>query len=357
MQILNSSLKNKLHKGQGAAARALNKLPSRVHHTLAQALGYPYHYPDLDPFIKCMMAAQLKQGKIGFIGADPVQSRQAFDRQMQSILSTPTAVKRVEEIRLNLASGNIAARYYHPAPHKKLPLIVFYHGGGFVVGGLDSHDEFCRLMAVHAHAQVLSVEYPLAPEASPQQIIQVCEDALAWAYQHRREMKILKNRIAVAGDSAGGNIAAVVAQRSAHSAYAPDAQFLIYPALDFKSRHPSFFAYKDGLVLTGQDIDFVTQHYVTQHQVALDDPIISPTFGKLKKLAPAFVVTAGHDVLHDEAEIYAHKLRQHAVTVKYVEYLDQTHGFISMTFASRRAKKISIEMCKNFRKFWDRPRS
>lgn len=69
---------------------------------------------------------------------------------------------------------------------------MFYHGGGFVVGGLDSHDEFCRLMAVHAHAQVLSVEYPLAPEASPQQIIQVCEDALAWAYQHRREMKILK---------------------------------------------------------------------------------------------------------------------------------------------------------------------
>ena len=356
MQILNSSLKQRLHKGQGKAARLLNKLPDRAHEALAQVLAYPYQYPDLDPFIKCMMAAQLKQGKIGFIGADPIQSRQQFDRQIASIASTPTAVKRVEEVRLNLPSGDIAARYYHPAPHKKLPLIVFYHGGGFVVGGLDSHDEFCRLMAVHANAQVLSVAYPLAPEASPQQIIQVCEEALAWAYQHRRQMKILKNRIAVAGDSAGGNIAAVVAQRSVHSAYAPEAQFLIYPALDFKSRHPSFFAYKDGLVLTEQDIDFVTHHYATQHQVALDDPIISPTFGKLKKLAPAFVVTAGHDVLHDEAEIYAHKLRQNQVTAKYVEYLDQAHGFINLSFVSSRAKKLSIEMCKNFRKFWDRPR-
>ena len=356
MQILNSSLKQRLHKGQGTAARLLNKLPDGAHEALAQALSYPYQYPDLDPFIKCMMAAQLKQGKVGFIGADPIQSRQQFDRQIASIASTPTAVKRVEEVRLNLPSGDIAARYYHPAPHKKLPLIVFYHGGGFVVGGLDSHDEFCRLMAVHANAQVLSVAYPLAPEASPQQIIQVCEEALAWAYQHRRQMKILKNRIAVAGDSAGGNIAAVVAQRSVHSAYAPEAQFLIYPALDFKSRHPSFFAYKDGLVLTEQDIDFVTHHYATQHQVALDDPIISPTFGKLKKLAPAFVVTAGHDVLHDEAEIYAHKLRQNQVTAKYVEYLDQAHGFINLSFVSSRAKKLSIEMCKNFRKFWDRPR-
>ena len=356
MQILNSSLKQRLHKGQGTAARLLNKLPDRAHEALAQVLAYPYQYPDLDPFIKCMMAAQLKQGKVGFIGADPIQSRQQFDRQIASIASTPTAVKRVEEVRLNLPSGDIAARYYHPAPHKKLPLIVFYHGGGFVVGGLDSHDEFCRLMAVHANAQVLSVAYPLAPEASPQQIIQVCEEALAWAYQHRRQMKILKNRIAVAGDSAGGNIAAVVAQRSVHSAYAPEAQFLIYPALDFKSRHPSFFAYKDGLVLTEQDIDFVTHHYATQHQVALDDPIISPTFGKLKKLAPAFVVTAGHDVLHDEAEIYAHKLRQNQVTAKYVEYLDQAHGFINLSFVSSRAKKLSIEMCKNFRKFWDRPR-
>ena len=103
MQILNSSFKQRLYKGQGTAARILNKLPGRVHAALAQSLAYPYQYPDLDPFIKCMMALQLKQGKVGFIGADPIQSRQQFDHQIQSIVGTATMVKRVEDIRLNLA--------------------------------------------------------------------------------------------------------------------------------------------------------------------------------------------------------------------------------------------------------------
>ena len=177
---------------------------------------------------------------------------------------------------------------------------------------------------------------------------------MAWVYQNRRQFKILKNRIAVAGDSAGGNISAVVAQRTAAKAYAPSAQLLIYPVVDFKSRHPSFFAYKDGLTLTGQDVDRVTSLYAEQHQVALDDPIVSPTYGVLKSVAPAFVITAGHDLLHDEGEIYAIKLKQQSNKVYYQNYLDQPHGFVNFTIISRRAKKITIEMAKNFRKFWDK---
>ena len=260
----------------------------------------------------------------------------------------------MEDLRLPLHSGTIFARHYHPAPNKKLPMLVFYHGGGFVVGSVDSYDEVCRLLARHANVQVLSIDYPLAPEASPHQIVQSCEDALAWVYQNRKQLKILKNRIAVAGDSAGGNLSAVVAQRSAGKAFAPHAQFLIYPALDFKSRHPSFFAYKDGLILTGDDVDTVTAHYATQHQVALDDPIISPTYGNLKKLAAAFVVTAGHDVLHDEAEIYAHKLRHQGVNVAHHDYPNMTHGFINLAGLSSTAKKNYIEMSRKFRKFWDK---
>lgn len=233
-------------------------------------------------------------------------------------------------------------------------MIVFYHGGGFVVGSVDTHDEVCRLIAAHAKVQVLSIEYPLAPEVGPRDLIQSCEDALAWVYQNRRQFKILKNRIAVAGDSAGGNISAVVAQRTVNTVFAPQAQFLIYPAVDFKSRHPSFFAYKDGLVLTGSDIDYVTDYYATRFNMALDDPIISPTNGQLKKLAPAFVVTAGHDLLHDEGKIYAYKLRQNGVKVHYQDYEDQTHGFINLTPVSRKAKKYVIEMSKEFRKFWDK---
>lgn len=354
MVAFQRSIHDLVEKGQGSAGRALDRLPTFAQESLTKLLGYPYQFPQLDSFTKCLMAAQLKQGKVGFIGADVERSRKQFESQMQSIINKPTHIQFVEDIRLPLQSGSVYARHYHPAPNKKLPMIVFYHGGGFVVGSVDTHDEVCRLIAAHAKVQVLSIEYPLAPEVGPRDLIQSCEDALAWVYQNRRQFKILKNRIAVAGDSAGGNISAVVAQRTVNTVFAPQAQFLIYPAVDFKSRHPSFFAYKDGLVLTGSDIDYVTDYYATRFNMALDDPIISPTNGQLKKLAPAFVVTAGHDLLHDEGKIYAYKLRQNGVKVHYQDYEDQTHGFINLTPVSRKAKKYLIEMSKEFRKFWDK---
>ncbi|MGE8529737.1 MAG: alpha/beta hydrolase [Acinetobacter guillouiae] len=354
MVAFQRSIHDLVEKGQGSAGRALDRLPTFAQESLTKLLGYPYQFPQLDSFTKCLMAAQLKQGKVGFIGADVERSRKQFESQMQSIINKPTHIQFVEDIRLPLQSGSVYARHYHPAPNKKLPMIVFYHGGGFVVGSVDTHDEVCRLIAAHAKVQVLSIEYPLAPEVGPRDLIQSCEDALAWVYQNRRQFKILKNRIAVAGDSAGGNISAVVAQRTVNTVFAPQAQFLIYPAVDFKSRHPSFFAYKDGLVLTGSDIDYVTDYYATRFNMALDDPIISPTNGQLKKLAPAFVVTAGHDLLHDEGKIYAYKLRQSGVKVHYQDYEDQTHGFINLTPVSRKAKKYVIEMSKEFRKFWDK---
>ncbi|MFW2083694.1 alpha/beta hydrolase [Acinetobacter guillouiae] len=354
MVAFQRSIHDLVEKGQGSAGRALDRLPTFAQESLTKLLGYPYQFPQLDSFTKCLMAAQFKQGKVGFIGADVERSRKQFESQMQSIINKPTHIQFVEDIRLPLQSGSVYARHYHPAPNKKLPMIVFYHGGGFVVGSVDTHDEVCRLIAAHAKVQVLSIEYPLAPEVGPRDLIQSCEDALAWVYQNRRQFKILKNRIAVAGDSAGGNISAVVAQRTVNTVFAPQAQFLIYPAVDFKSRHPSFFAYKDGLVLTGSDIDYVTDYYATRFNMALDDPIISPTNGQLKKLAPAFVVTAGHDLLHDEGKIYAYKLRQNGVKVHYQDYEDQTHGFINLTPVSRKAKKYVIEMSKEFRKFWDK---
>lgn len=354
MGTLNNKLQHLLESGQGSAGRAIDRLPSLVQESLVKVLGYPYDYPQLDSFTKCLMAAQLKQGKSGFIGADVAHSRKMFESQIQSITHKSTHVQFVEDIRMPLQSGSIFARHYHPAPNKKLPMIIFYHGGGFVVGSVNTHDEACRLLAVHAKAQVLSIEYPLAPEVSPRELIQSCEDALAWVYQNRRQFKILKNRIAVAGDSAGGNISTVVSQRTMNASYAPQAQLLIYPTVDFKSRHPSYYAYKDGLILTGEDIEFVTEYYVTRHKVQLDDPLVSPINGNLKKLAPAYVITAGHDVLHDEAKIYAHKLRQHGTKVVYHDYEDQTHGFINLTLISNKAKKNLIEMSREFRKFWDK---
>ncbi len=356
MSFITEQIQKQIEQGQGFAARSVDRLPKLVQNALVKVLQYPYDYPQLDPQIKVMMAAQLKQGKVGFIGADVAASRLAFEEQMRLLCNKATRVECVQDLRLHLNSGEISARHYHPAPNKKLPMLVFYHGGGFVVGSVNSHDEVCRLIAKHAKVQVLSVDYPLAPEASPAQLIQTCEDALAWVYQNRNRFKIYKNRIAVGGDSAGGNISAVLAQRSLTKSHAPSAQFLIYPVVDFKSRHPSFYAYKDGLVLTGQDVDYVTDYYATQHAVALDDPLISPTYGPKNKIAPSFIITAGHDVLHDEAKIYASKLRQSGSKVYYKNYEEQTHGFVNLSPISKNAKKHLIEMSKSFRRFWDKNR-
>ena len=191
-----------MDKGQGTAARLLDCLPSFAQERLVKALDYPYDYPDLDPYIKCLTAIQIKQGQHSFISEDAVQSRQLFDERMKAIQAKPTPVKAVEDLRLPLQNGTIFARHYHPAPQKKLPMVIFYHGGAFIVGGLDTHDEFCRLLAVHAKVQVLSVAYPLTPEYSPLQMVQVCEDALAWVHQNIKQLKIYKNQIVVAGDSA-----------------------------------------------------------------------------------------------------------------------------------------------------------
>lgn len=354
MQNSLQQIGQKLLSKQGSAARLLDRMPKMVQLSLVKALKCPFTYPELDSFNQALMAIQFKQGVKGLIGTNIATSRQTFELNTQTLLEKVTAIARVKDLKLPLQSGEIGARHYHPAPNKKLPMLVFYHGGGFIVGSRDSHDEVCRLIAVHSRVQVLSIEYPLAPEVGPYTLIKSCEDALAWVYQNRSQFKIFKNRIAVAGDSAGGNIATVIAQRTKNTAYAPQAQFLIYPTVDFKSRHPSFYMYKEGLILTGQDVDLVTDYYALQHDIELDDPVISPTYGDIKKIAPTFLVTAGHDILHDEGKIYAYKLKQHGVYVHYREYADQIHGFINLTPISRKAKKHLVEMSKDFRRFWDK---
>lgn len=354
MAVSNLAIQQLLKKTQGPAARALDKLPDLAKESIAKALGYSYIYPQLDPLVKCLMAIQHKQGKFGLITDQPLKDREGFEKQIAELTAKKTPIKHVEDIRLPLQSGTITARHYHPDPQKKLPLIMFYHGGGFVIGSLNTHDEVCRLIAKYANTQVISIDYPLAPEVGPKQIIQCCEDALAWAYQNRKQLKIYKNRIAVAGDSAGANISAVVAQRTVNKAYKPSAQLLIYPVVDFKSRHPSFYNYNEGLVLTKDDVDRVTEFYAIRHHIELDDPMISPTYGELKHLPPTFILTAGHDVLHDEGKIYSHKLRQQGVKVRYQEFKDQAHGFVNLTLVSGKAKKYTIQIAKDFRKFWNK---
>lgn len=346
-----------MYKTQGPSARLIDKLPAAVQNQIARRLGYQYDFDGLNPFYKCLLAAQHLQKKHSFIEADYQKSRRVFKAQMQSLCTHPTAIKSVKELKLSLPQGVINARHYHPQPKKSLPLIVFYHGGGWIVGDLNTHDEACRLLAKHANAQVLSIEYPLAPEHSPAQIVGACVESLEWIHQNSKDFNIQNNRIAVAGDSAGGNLSAVVSQKTQYTVYAPSAQLLIYPGIDFKQRYPSYEKFKAGVVLTEQDIDIVTKLYPNKYQMMLNDPLISPMYGDLKQVAPAFVLTAGFDLLHDEGQIYADKLKAAGVATYYTEAKDQTHGFINFTTIHNAAKQHWIKAAQDFRKFWDQQKA
>ncbi|TXJ08808.1 MAG: alpha/beta hydrolase [Acinetobacter sp.] len=342
-----------MDKTQGISARTLDKTPKAVQQRLARVLGYNYDFPELHPFLKCMLRLQQLQHKTALVTQDYPTSRRHFQQQMRSILAKPTAIKLVENIELPLKRQTIAARHYHPNPKKKLPMIVFYHGGGFVVGDLNTHDEACRLLAKHANVQVMSIDYPLAPEHAPEHIVGCCVEALEWVYQHADKLGIEKKRIAVAGDSAGGNLSAVVSQKTQHTIYAPSAQLLIYPTVDLKIRYASYYQFREGVILNDHDIENVTLFYATQHQVALDDPLISPLYGDVGKVAPAYVITAGFDLLHDEGQLYAEKLKQAKIKVRYTEAKDMTHGFINFTPIFKAAKQHWIHTAEDFRQFWD----
>ncbi|GAA5004115.1 alpha/beta hydrolase [Acinetobacter puyangensis] len=343
-----------LEKSQGSSARTLDKAPKVIQQRLAQILGYQHDFKALHPFLKCLLAIQQRQGKINLVTEDYAKSRVLFQRQMRSLVAKPTPIKWVEDLDLPLKRQTLHARRYHPNPGKKLPLIIFYHGGGFVVGDLNTHDEACRLLAKSANVQVLSIDYPLAPEHSPEYIVGCCVEALEWIYQHDKQLDIAGKRIAVAGDSAGGNLSAVVCQKTQHAIYAPTAQLLIYPTVDFKNRYASYYKFREGVILNDNDIDTVTELYVTRHNVALDDALVSPLYGDLSKVAPAYVITSSFDLLHDEGEIYAQKLKQAGIQVQYNEITDMTHGFINFTPIHKAAKQHWINTARDFRKFWDK---
>lgn len=347
------TIKQIVQRSRVPAVRLIDHLPQFSQRALVKLLGYPYDYPQLDPLTACLMAMQHKQGRAGFLAQDLSRTRQNYEQKIKLLSTYKTKIRQIQDLRLPLASGTLKARHYHPQPNKKLAMLVFYHGGGFVAGSLDTHDEICRLLAKTMQVQVLSVQYPLAPEANPQQVIEASQQALEWVYQNRRQLNIYKGRIAIAGDSAGGNICAVVAQRSIQQAYAVKAQLLIYPCIDLQYSYPSQQRFAYGLSLTAADVKRVKQLYAEQHHVEFDDPLISPVYAEPNpSLAASFIVTAGHDVLRDEAEFYAEKLAAHGCKVQYQTYIEQAHGFIHLTAISKQAKKCCLDIAKQFKKFW-----
>ncbi|AIC71735.1 esterase [Mycobacteroides abscessus subsp. massiliense str. GO 06] len=210
--------------------------------------------------------------------------------------------------------------------------MVFFHGGGWVIGDLETHDQPCRQTCRDAGVSVLSVDYRLAPEHKAPAAAQDCLAAYLWAVEHAGDLGVAPDRIAVGGDSAGGNLAAVVAQQARDTgAQLPLLQFLIYPAVDFTVRRPSRDLFAEGFFLTKAAMDGFESHYLDGSDVDKADPQVSPILAAdLAGLPPALITTAGFDPLRDEGNEYAAKLRAAGVPVDLRVQGPLIHGFYNM---------------------------
>ncbi|CAE6913191.1 Carboxylesterase NlhH [Paraburkholderia nemoris] len=237
-----------------------------------------------------------------------------------------------EDLMIPTAGGPIGARLYRPVIEGGdglLPLTVFFHGGGFVSCGLDTHANLCRCLAQRARTVVLSVDYQLAPEARfPAAALDAC-DAVRWAASNSADLRVRSGALAVAGDSAGGNLAAVAAQQVRHSGVNIAHQLLFYPVVDCATEYPSYKSMGDGYLLTADMMRwFKDQYFAAGSNRA--DPLASPLAATdLTGVASATIISAEYDPLRDEAEHYAARLAQAGVLTTHLRWPGQMHGFAS----------------------------
>ena len=274
-------------------------------------------------------------------GLPPLQTLSPEAARAQSAAGTlKTAldldpVSRVENLDIDGPGGPLPIRLYYPmaAPDGPLPIVLYYHGGGFVLGSVDTHDSIPRKLANDAGAIIASVEYRLAPEDRYPAPVEDAEASVLWAVEHGAAIGGDPARVAVAGDSAGGNLAAVAAQRVRHTVgNALVAQALLYPLLDHGTvdTHASRREHADTFPIRTPLMDWFHNHYFG-HDDPMSEPDASPLHHPdLSGLAPAYVMTAGLDPLMDEGKAYADALQAAGVDVVYRCWETTIHGFLQM---------------------------
>lgn len=284
----------------------------------------------LDPTLQLMLSGLRAVGIDGLVVDDEPAASRAQMRETLVGLPGPQIHVDVQDISLPGPAGEIRARHYRPAGGAAAPLLVFYHGGGWVIGDLDTHDSLCRLTCRDAGIHVLSIDYRLAPEHPAPAAVEDAYAAFRWACEHAGELGATPGRVAVGGDSAGGNLAAVVAQLARdEGGPAPVLQWLIYPRTDFTAQTRSMSLFARGFLLTRRDMDWFTAQYLKAFDPT--DPRVSPLHAEsLAGLAPALIAVGGFDPLRDEGEAYAAAL-QAAGTPVDLRYMGSlTHGFANL---------------------------
>ncbi|GKU78417.1 alpha/beta hydrolase [Paenibacillus sp. L3-i20] len=242
-------------------------------------------------------------------------------------------VYKVQDLKCPGPEGHIPLRIYIPEGEAPFPALIYYHGGGFVLGGLESHDSICRSIANKASCIVVAVDYRLAPEHKFPAAVEDAYAALTWVFQHTEELNINPQKIAVGGDSAGGNLAAVMSIKAAERGGTPIVyQLLIYPAVttDTSFQYPSMIENATGYLLTRESILWFYSQYLSKLE-DISDSFASPLLhGDLSNLPPAMIITAQFDPLRDEGAAYAERLQSAGVPVNYKCYEGMIHQFFHL---------------------------
>jgi len=261
----------------------------------------------------------------------------------------PPELELVKPLEIPAPHGSIPARVYSPRELRKVdglaPCLVFFHGGGWVIGDLDSHDVVCRKLADEGQLIVISVNYRLAPEHKFPAAVDDAIAATKWIAGNAKPLGIDASRLSVGGDSAGGNLAAVVAI-AARDGNGPaiSGQVLIYPAVDFAMTHPSHREPETSILLTHSVIKWFCDHYLSGAADVHDWRASPARATTLVGLPPAYVLTAGADPLRDEGDEYADRLRQAGVPVTYRHFPGQFHGFFTMGKLLQQANVAASEI-------------
>ncbi|MBA3652874.1 MAG: alpha/beta hydrolase [Actinobacteria bacterium] len=286
----------------------------------------------LDPQVKVLLDQMAAVGGAPLEQMSPTEARTMFGA-MAAMAGAPEEVASVEDRRIAGADGHeIPVRIYTPdAGTAPRPVVVYFHGGGFVIGDIDSHDPTCRQLANLTGCVVVSVDYRLAPEHRAPAAAEDSFAATKWVADNAASIGVDPARVAVAGDSAGGNLATVTALLARdRGGPAITFQLLIYPVTDLTMSQPSIEQNGEGYMLTGAGLRWFYDHYLGAAGDA-KDPILSPLFAPdLSGLPPALVVTAEFDPLRDEGEAYADRLREAGVAVTVKRYDGLIHGFFAM---------------------------
>lgn len=342
-----------LELGNRLGVKLIPRLPAGLKRLLSGGRAIVIDGNTLDPSLQMLLAAQRATGIDGLvINGDPAATRAANRALTATLDERGVRPADVGAISIPGPAGVIAARHYRPAVDDgPAALLVFYHGGGFVFGDLDTHDSACRLICRDAGVHVLSVDYRLAPEHPAPAAVDDCHAAYRWALENAAELGADPQRVAVGGDSAGGCLAAVVTRLARDAGDPiPALQWLIYPVTDMRGGTRSRSLLADGFLLTRDDMDWFESTYLAGSDIDVTDPRVSPLLADdLSGLSPALVVTAGFDPLRDEGDAYAAALRAAGVAVDHRRMGSMVHAFLNLNVLGGGVGRANTEMISALR--------